>query len=132
EIERMVKEAELNAEADKQRKEAVEVRNEADQLVFTTEKTLKEVEGKVDQAEIDKANEAKDKVKKALEGGTLDEIKTAKDELSQIIQQISVKLYEQAAQAAQAAQGASAQDASGDAKKENVVDADYEVVDDKK
>ena len=53
EIERMVKEAELNAEADKQRKEAVEVRNEADQLVFTTEKTLKEVEGKVDQAEID-------------------------------------------------------------------------------
>ncbi|CAM5793785.1 MULTISPECIES: molecular chaperone DnaK [Brevibacillus] len=132
EIERMVKEAELNAEADKQRKEAVEVRNEADQLVFTTEKTLKEVEGKVDQAEIDKANEAKDKVKKALEGGNLDEIKTAKDELSQIIQQISVKLYEQAAQAAQAAQGASAQDASGDAKKENVVDADYEVVDDKK
>ncbi|KKX55924.1 MULTISPECIES: molecular chaperone DnaK [Brevibacillus] len=132
EIERMVKEAELNAEADKQRKEAVEVRNEADQLVFTTEKTLKEVEGKVDQAEIDKANEAKDKVKKALEGGNLDEIKTAKDELSQIIQQISVKLYEQAAQAAQAAQGANAQDASGDAKKENVVDADYEVVDDKK
>ncbi|MEJ8548035.1 molecular chaperone DnaK [Brevibacillus borstelensis] len=132
EIDRMVKEAELNAEADKQRKEAVEVRNEADQLVFTTEKTLKEVEGKVDQAEIDKANAAKDKVKKALEGGNMDEIKAAKDELAQIVQQISVKLYEQAAQAAQTAQGANAQDASGEAKKENVVDADYEVVDDKK
>lgn len=132
EIERMVKEAELNAEADRKRKEEVELRNEADQLVFTTEKTLKEVEGKVDKAEIDKANEAKDKLKKALEGGKIDEIKTAKDELSQVIQQISVKLYEQAAQAAQAAQNAAGQGASGEAKKDNVVDADYEVVDDKK
>ena len=131
EIERMVKEAELNAEADKKRKEEVELRNEADQLVFTTEKTLKEVEGKVDQADIDKANEAKEKVKKALEANNLDEIKAAKDELSEIIQKISVKLYEQAAQAAQAAQGAEAAGA-GEAKKENVVDADYEVVDEKK
>ncbi|TQK73429.1 molecular chaperone DnaK [Brevibacillus sp. AG162] len=129
EIDRMVKDAELNAEADKQRKEQVEVRNEADQLVFTTEKTLKEVEGKIDQAEIDRANAAKDKVKAALEGGNIEEIKTAKDELSEIIQQISVKLYEQAAQA-QAAQGG---DAEGqEPKKDNVVDADYEVVDDKK
>jgi molecular chaperone DnaK len=130
EIERMVKEAELNAEADKKRKEEVEVRNEADQLVFTTEKTLKEVEGKVDQAEIDRANAAKDKVKKALEGGNIEEIKAAKDELSQVVQQISVKLYEQAAQAAQAAQGE--QGTGGEPKKDNVVDADYEVVDDKK
>lgn len=129
EIDRMVKEAELNAEADKQRKEQVEIRNEADQLVFTTEKTLKEVEGKIDQAEIDRANEAKDKVKKALEGGDLEEIKSSKDALSEIIQQISVKLYEQAAQAQQNAQGG----AEGqEPKKDNVVDADYEVVDDKK
>lgn len=128
-IERMVKEAELNAEADKKRKEEVEVRNEADQLVFTTEKTLKDVEGKVDQAEIDSANQAKDKVKKALEGGNIEEIKSAKDELSAIVQQISMKLYEQAAQAAQAQGGAGAE---GEAKKDNVVDADYEVVDDKK
>ena len=132
-IERMVKDAELNAEADKKRKEEVEIRNEADQLVFTTEKTLKDVEGKIDQAEIDKANEAKDKVKAALTGGNIDEIKAAKEALSEIIQQISVKLYEQAAQAAQAAQGAQGADAgAGEAKKDNVVDADYEVVDDKK
>jgi len=131
EIERMVKEAELNAEADRKRKEEVEMRNEADQLVFTTEKTLKEVEGKVDQAEIDKANEAKEKLKKALESGKAEEIKSAKDELSQVIQQISVKLYEQAAQAAQAAQGA-AGGADEQPKKDNVVDADYEVVDEKK
>ncbi|ASJ53014.1 molecular chaperone DnaK [Brevibacillus formosus] len=129
EIDRMVKDAELNAEADKQRKEQVEVRNEADQLVFTTEKTLKEVEGKIDQAEIDRANAAKDKVKAALEGGNIEEIKTTKDELSEIIQQISVKLYEQAAQA-QAAQGGGAE--GQEPKKDNVVDADYEVVDDKK
>ena len=59
----MVREAEENAEADKQRKEEVELRNEADQLVFTTEKTLKDLEGKVDEAEVQKANEAKDELK---------------------------------------------------------------------
>ena len=63
EIEKMVKEAEENAEADKKRKEEVELRNEADQLVFTTEKTLKDLEGKVDEAEVEKANEAKDELK---------------------------------------------------------------------
>ncbi|MFD2369733.1 molecular chaperone DnaK [Brevibacillus sp. GCM10020057] len=130
EIERMVKEAELNAEADKKRKEQVELRNEADQLVFMSEKTLKDVEGKVDQGEIDRANAAKDKLKKALEGNNNDEIKAAKDELAQIVQQISVKLYEQAAQASQAAQGGTA--GGQEPKKDNVVDADYEVVDDKK
>jgi len=128
EIERMIKEAEMNAEADKKRKEEAELRNEADQLIFTTEKTLKEVQGKVDQGEIDKANAAKDKLKKAVEGGKIEEIKAAKEELSAIVQQISVKLYEQAAQAAQAAQGG----ADSQPKKDNVVDADYEVVDDKK
>ncbi|MGC5328459.1 molecular chaperone DnaK [Brevibacillus sp. SYSU BS000544] len=131
EIERMVKEAELNAEADKQRKEAVEIRNQADQLVFTTEKTLKDLEGKVDQADVDKANEAKEKVKKALEGNNTEEIKSATEELTQIVQQLSMKLYEQAAQAQQAAQGAEAQQGAG-GQRDNVVDADYEVVDDKK
>ncbi|AUM64347.1 MULTISPECIES: molecular chaperone DnaK [Brevibacillus] len=131
EIDRMVKEAELNSEADKKRKEEVEIRNEADQLVFTTEKTLKDLEGKVEQAEIDKANEAKDKTKKALEGGNIDEIKAAKEELSEIVQQLSVKLYEQAAQAQQAAQNANGEGAD-QAGKDNVVDADYEVVDEEK
>lgn len=129
EIQRMVKEAELNAEADKKRKEEAELRNEADQLVFTTEKTLKELEGKVDQAEIDKANAAKDTLKKALEGGKIEEIRAAKDELSQVVQQLSIKLYEQAAQAQQAAQQTG--ENTGE-KKENVVDADFEVVDEKK
>jgi molecular chaperone DnaK len=128
-IERMVKEAEANSEADQKRKEEVEVRNEADQLIFTTEKTLKEIGDKVDQAEVEKANAAKEKLQKALGEGNFDAIKTAKDELSEIVQQLSVKLYEQAAQAAQGAQGAGE---STGGNKENVVDADYTVVDEDK
>jgi len=126
-IENMVKEAEANAEEDKKRREEVEVRNEADSLVYTTEKTLKDLEGKVEQAEVDKANEAKEEVKKALEGTDIEAIKAAKDKLSEIVQQLSVKLYEQAAQAAQAEQGEAGDAGATD---DNVVDADYEVVED--
>ena len=108
EIERMVKEAEAHAEEDKKRRERAELRNEADQLVFTTEKTLKDLGDKVDEAEKKKAEDAKDRLKKALEGDDDEAIKKAKDELQQIVQQLSVKLYEQAAQQAQAAQQGSA------------------------
>ncbi|MCY9513503.1 molecular chaperone DnaK [Paenibacillus apiarius] len=130
EIDRMMKEAELHAEEDKKRKEMVEVKNTADQLVYTTEKTLKDLGDKVEQAEIDKANAAKEKVKTALESNDTDQIKAATEELTEIVQQLSVKLYEQAAQAQQAEQAQGAQD--GAAKKDNVVDADYEVVDEDK
>ncbi|MFV8826732.1 molecular chaperone DnaK [Alkalihalobacterium sp. APHAB7] len=131
EIEKMVKEAEANAEDDKKRREEAELRNEADHLVFTTEKTLKDLGDKVEQAEIDKANEAKDKVKTALEGTDLDAIRTAKDELQEVVQQLSTKLYEQAAQAAQQAQGeAGAEGAGAQQADENVFDADYEEVND--
>lgn len=129
EIDRMMKEAELHAEEDKKRKEMVEVKNNADQLVYTTEKSLKDLGDKVDQAEIDKANEAKGNVKKALESDNIDEIKAATDKLSEVVQQLSVKLYEQAAQAQQAGQQ---QANDGAAPKDNVVDADYEVVDEDK
>ncbi|MGZ4123199.1 MAG: molecular chaperone DnaK [Tumebacillaceae bacterium] len=125
EIDRMVKEAEANAEEDRKRREEVDTRNNADSLVYQTEKTLKDLEGKVDQADIDKANAAKDKVKSALEGTDIEAIKSASEELSEVVQQLSVKLYEQAAQAQQA------QGADG-AKKDDVVDADYTVVDEDK
>ncbi|MFC3882979.1 molecular chaperone DnaK [Bacillus songklensis] len=129
EIQRMVKEAEENADADKQRKEEVELRNEADQLVFTTEKTMKDLEGKVDEAEVQKANEAKDALKAAIEKNDLNEIRAKKDELQQIVQQLTMKLYEQAQQAAQAAQDGQPE---GQGKKDdNVVDAEFEEVDDK-
>jgi molecular chaperone DnaK len=132
EIERMRREAEQYKEEDERRKKAVETKNQADHLVYTTEKTLKDLAGKVDQAEIDKANAAKDKVKKAMEQDNIEEIKQAMEELQQIVQQLSVKLYEQAAREAQTAQsnpdGGSANQQS--ARKDNVVDADYEIVDD--
>ena len=129
-IEKMVKDAEANAEEDKKRREEVDLRNEADHLVFTTEKTLKELEGKVDEAEVAKANEAKDKVKTALEGTDVEAIKTAKDELQEIVQALSTKLYEQAAQAAQAAGGQEGEAAGEANADDNVVDAEYEEVKD--
>ncbi|KKK33144.1 molecular chaperone DnaK [Mesobacillus campisalis] len=130
EIEKMVREAEENAEADKKRKEEVELRNEADQLVFTAEKTLKDLEGKVDEAEVAKVNEAKDELKAAIEKNEIEEIRTKKDALQEIVQNLSVKLYEEAAKQAQAQQGAEGQ--GGAAKDDNVVDAEFEEVDDKK
>lgn len=132
EIERMIKEAEENAEADKKRQEEVELRNEADQLVFTTEKTLKELEGKVDQAEVDQANEAKDAVKKALEENDVEKIRAEKDKLQEIVQQLSTKLYEEAAKQAQAAQGAEGAQDAQTANDDTVVDAEFEEVDDEK
>ncbi|MCG1022320.1 MULTISPECIES: molecular chaperone DnaK [Sutcliffiella] len=131
EINRMVQEAEENADADKKRKEEVELRNEADQLVFTTEKTLKEVEGKVEEAEVKKAEDAKEELKAAIEKGDLEEIRTKKDALQEIVQQISMKLYEQAAQAQQAAQGAEGAEGAAN-NDDNVVDAEYEEVNDDK
>lgn len=78
EIERMVKEAEENADADAKKKEEIEVRNEADQLVFQTEKTLKDLEGKVDEEQVKKANDAKDALKAAIEKNEFEEIKAKK------------------------------------------------------
>ena len=124
EIERMVKDAEANAEADKQRKEEVDLRNDVDALLFTVDKTLKELEGKVDADEVKKAEEARDELKAALEANNLEEMKTKRDALNEIVQNLTVKLYEQAAQQ-QAQENPEA--AQGGA--EDVVDADFEEVD---
>lgn len=130
EIDRMVREAEENAEADKKLKEEVELRNEADQLVFTAEKTLKDLEGKVDEEEVKKANEAKDELKAAIDKGEIEEIRTKKDALQEIVTNLSVKLYEEAAKQQQAQQGAEGQE--GTKKDDNVVDAEFEEVNDDK
>lgn len=130
EIQRMIREAEENAEADRKRKEEAELRNEADHLIFTVEKTLKDLEGKVDQSEVKKANEAKEKLQNALKGKNVEEIRKAKDELSEIVQQLSVKLYQQGAQQAQAQN--QNQDQNKGKNDDNVVDAEFEEVDDDK
>ncbi|MFL2132216.1 molecular chaperone DnaK [Desemzia sp. FAM 24101] len=130
EIERMVKDAEANAEADKTRKEEVELRNEIDQLLFQVDKTLGDLEGKVDADEVKKAEDARDELKAAVEADNLEEMKTKRDALNEIVQALTVKLYEQAAAAQQAANPeGEATEASND---DNVVDADFEEVDDDK
>ncbi|PIC87886.1 molecular chaperone DnaK [Sporosarcina sp. P20a] len=126
EIDQMVKDAEAHAEEDKKRKEEAELRNEADQLVFMAEKTLKDIEGKVDEAEVKEAEAALEELKAANESGELEEIRTKKEKLDELIQALSVKLYEQAAAEAQAAQG----DAQPGQEDDSVVDADFEEVED--
>ena len=128
EIDRMVKEAKENEEADKKRKEEVDLRNEVDQLIFQTDKTLKELDGKVSDDEIKQVKDAKEALKKAQEANDLEDMKAKKDELTKIIQDVSVKLYQQAQAASQAA-GADGQ-ADGRAKADdNTVDGDFKEVD---
>ena len=124
EVEQMVKDAEANAEADKKRREEIDLRNEADQLVFQTDKLIKDLEDKVSEDEKNKAEAAKEELKKALEDGDIEAIKAKKETLEQEVQALSVKLYEQVQQAQQAEQG----NADGN-NADDVVDAEYEEVD---
>ena len=127
EIDRMMKDAEANAEEDKKRKEEADLKNEVDQLIFQVEKTTGELEGKVDQSELDEANALKDELKAAQEAEDVETMKTKKDELSEKIQALTVKLYEQAAQEAEGqADADDSSDNDGD------VDADFEEVNDDK
>ena len=117
EIEKMMKDAEANAEADAKR-------NEVDQAIFATEKTIKETEGKGFDTERDAAQSALDDLKKAQESGNLDAMKAKLEALNEKAQALAVKLYEQAAAAQQAqagAEGAQTADNSGD----DVVDGEF-------
>ena len=130
EIDRMVKEAEANAEADKKEQEKVEVRNEADSLVYQTEKTLKELGDKVPQAEKAGIEDAVAAVKRALESGDIDEIKAKTEALKQVGMKMGEELYKQN----QAAGGATGQ--AGANPSENTKGSsdgvDYEVVNEDK
>ncbi|ECR3486096.1 molecular chaperone DnaK [Listeria innocua] len=127
EIEKMVQDAEANAEEDKKNKENAELRNNADQLVFTVDKALKELEGKVEEEEVKKAEAARDELQEALKSEDFDAIKEKTDSLNEIVQNLSVKLYEQAAAEQQAAGGAEGQEAP---QNDDVVDAEFEEVND--
>ncbi|ETT39558.1 molecular chaperone DnaK [Paenibacillus sp. BGI2013] len=131
EVEQMMKDAELHAEEDKKRRELVEAKNSADQLIYSVDKTIKDLGEKADAGEVEKANAAKEKLQGVLASDNLEDIKAATEELTEIVQQLSVKLYEQAQAQEQEAQGAEEQQ-QGSAKRDNVVDADYEVVDEDK
>ncbi|MBF0779875.1 MULTISPECIES: molecular chaperone DnaK [unclassified Granulicatella] len=126
EIERMVKDAEANAEADKARKEEADLRNEVDQLLFQVDNTLSELDGKIEAEDVKKAEDARDALKAAVEANDLEDMKVKRDALSEVVQNLTVKLYEQAAAQAQAAQGETTSDSS--ASDDNIVDGDFEEV----
>lgn len=128
EIERMVKDAEANAEADKKAKEAVEVRNNADSLIFQTDKLVKENEESVSEEDKKAITDAQEALKKALEGEDTEEIKQKTEELTNALYKVTEQMYAKAQAEAQAAQSeASAEDKAG----AETVDADFTEVNDK-
>lgn len=131
EVDRMVKEAEANAEADKKRKEGVEVRNQADNMCYQAEKTMKDMEGKGKDELIAKVKAAVDTLKETMKGDDLDKIKADTEALTKPLYELSAELYKET-QAQEGAAGAQGTAGAQGAKKadDDVVDA--EVVDDDK
>ena len=128
-VERAVKEAEQYAEEDKKKREEVDARNAADQMVFQTEKALGEMEGKISDSEKSDIQAKLDALKEALKGSDVDAIKAKQEELQKAFYAVSEKMYQQAAQAQQAqgaAEDAGAQNNNGG--DDNVVDAEYKEV----
>ncbi len=124
EIDKMVKEAEKNKEADEKRKEEADTRNEAEQVIFMTEKSIKELGDKVSTEDKEKAEELIKDLKTALEGEDLEAIKTKKDALQEKAMEFGAKVYEEAAKAAEANNSDSEE--SGKKKDDSVVDAEFE------
>ena len=120
EIDKMMKEAEANKEADELRKKEAEVRNEADSAVFATEKAINDLGDKISEDDKKKAEEKLEVVKKALEGKDVDEIKNATEELNKVAMDLAQKVYEQAAKENNNATN------GNDSDHEKVEDATYE------
>ena len=134
EIERKVKEAEQHAEEDKKRQEEIEIRNNADSMIYTSEKTLEELGDKVDADKKSKIEDLIKELRELIAGDNLDSIKSKTDELTKIVQEIGAAIYQEAQQAQQAQQEAQeeAQGKSEETEKDNkdndeTIDADYEV-----
>jgi len=137
EIERMKKEAQTNADLDKKKKEEVEIRNQADNMIYQTEKQMGELKDKMDSADKSKIEEALAKLKDAQKNNNVAAMKSELDEVNKTWNEIAQKLYSQTG--AQGAPGAETQSApggngqtEGKAKEGKVEDADYEVIDDDK
>lgn len=124
EIEKMVKDAEANKEADEKKKEEADVKNEAEQLIFATEKAIKDLGEKVDSKEKEEAESLVGELKKALETNEIDTIKSKKDALNEKAMALATKVYEEAAKTAQTENKPESEDTSD--KKDDVIDAQYE------
>ena len=128
EIEQMIKDAEENAEEDKQKREEAEVRNGADSLVYQTEKQLEELEEKINETDKENIQPAVDKVKEALAGDDIEAVKESVEALNKSWHEISAKIYENLEQ--EATEGVDIESATEEAPQDGeVVDVDYEVVD---
>ena len=125
EIDKMVKEAEANKEADNKRKEEADAKNEAEQMIFATEKAIKDLGDKVDSADKEKAEKEIKELKEALEKDDIDDIKAKTKTLEETAQNLAAKVYEQAAKDGQANQETTTEDKKDD-KKSDVMDAEYE------
>jgi molecular chaperone DnaK len=132
EIEEAIKEAEMHAEEDKNKRELVEAKNNADSLIYHTEKTLAEMGDKVDAATKQNIEEHTQRLKTAMEGDDVEAIKQASEELMQASHKVAEAMYQQASQAGEAQQqtGEAAADAAGS--DEEVVEAEFEEVDEDK
>ncbi|MBE3573443.1 MAG: molecular chaperone DnaK [Moorella humiferrea] len=130
EIQRMIKDAEAYAEADRKRKEEIETRNQADSLIYQTERTLKEFKDKADKADVDRIEQAKKELQEVMDSKNVAKIKEKMEALSQALYTLTTKVYQQAGAQAGASQGGGS---TGGTKQEgNVYDADYKIVDDDK
>ena len=126
EIDKMVKEAEANKEKDAKRKEEVDTKNELEQLVFATEKAIKDLGDKITDKEKSEAEDAIKGAKEAMDSNDIDKMKTAKEKLEEKAMALGQKVYEEAAKKSQAESENKEEPKEEDKKEDNVVDAEYE------
>jgi len=132
EIDRMKREAQDNSAADRKKKEEVELRNQADQTVFSTKRQLSELGDKMPAESKSRIEAAVDKLENALKNGTIDEIRAAKDEVDRTFSEVSQQMYAQASQQDAPADGGAAGGGGEQSGGQNVEDADYTIVEDEK
>ena len=124
EIDRMMKEAEANKEADKKKKEEADLRNDAEQMIFQSEKAVKDLGDKVDAKEKEEVESIVKELKEALDKNDMDKVKTIKENLQEKAMNLSAKVYEQAAKEQQ--ENSNNETSNDDSKKDDVQDAEYE------
>jgi len=130
-IDEMVKEAERYGEDDRKRKEEIELRNQADSLVYTTEKTIEELGEKIAADQREKVERAKDTLKESLKGTDITKIKTDVDELTKALHEVSAVIYQEAARQAAEAEAAAGktEPEAGEKAESEYVDVEYDVKD---
>ena len=129
EIDKKVKEAEAHSEEDKKRQEEIEVRNNADSMIYTSEKTLEELSEKVDAEKKSKIESLVKELRELVARDDIDAIKSKTDELTKVVQEVGAAIYQEAqqAQAKQEAQGGSQETTEEKKEDDETIDADYEV-----